>query len=163
MVIYHGSNVIVEQPKLVHQTRKLDFGAGFYTTTNLEQAKSFAYKVMVRTDSNTQFVSQYEFEFDTAQNELTMLRFPHANEEWLDFVYQNRRGDGSGTSDIIFGPVANDDLFRTFILYETGAYTKEQTLEALKIKKLFDQLCFVTQKSLSYLKYLGALDLTGGV
>ena len=42
MVIYHGSNVIVEQPQLIQQNRFLDFGYGFYTTTNRSQAENFA-------------------------------------------------------------------------------------------------------------------------
>jgi len=163
MVIYHGSNMTVERPRLIHQTRKLDFGAGFYTTTNIEQAKDFAHKVMRRTDSDTKCVSMYEFDLDAAEKELSILRFPQANSEWLDFVYQNRRGSaGANPHDIIYGPVANDDIFKTFIFYETGAYTKEQTLEALKIKRLFDQLCFTTEKALSYLSYIGVLDLSGG-
>ena len=29
MIVYHGSNVIVSEPKLVHQNRFLDFGFGF--------------------------------------------------------------------------------------------------------------------------------------
>ena len=29
MILYHGSNVIVEQPKLIRQNRYLDFGFGF--------------------------------------------------------------------------------------------------------------------------------------
>ena len=163
MVVYHGSNVVVEQPMLIHQTRKLDFGAGFYVTTNKEQAKSFAYKVMKRTGTNSQFVSIYEFDFDSSSKELSILRFEQADEEWLEFVYRKRRGLSDDVQyDIIFGPVASDDIFRTFIWYETGAYTKEQTLEALKVKKLFDQLCFTTEKALSYLRYTGMLDLTGG-
>lgn len=36
MILYHGSNVVVEQPKLIEQNRFLDFGYGFYTTTNKE-------------------------------------------------------------------------------------------------------------------------------
>lgn len=42
MILYHGSDVIVENPRLIEQTRTLDFEAGFYTTTNKEQAISFA-------------------------------------------------------------------------------------------------------------------------
>ena len=30
MILYHGSNVTVEQPKLIRQNRYLDFGFGFY-------------------------------------------------------------------------------------------------------------------------------------
>ena len=48
MILYHGSNVSVKEPRLVTQNRFLDFGYGFYTTTNFEQAKSFANKVAFR-------------------------------------------------------------------------------------------------------------------
>ena len=45
MVLYHGSNMTVSEPKLVEQNRFLDFGYGFYTTTNKGQAVGFADKV----------------------------------------------------------------------------------------------------------------------
>ena len=48
MILYHGSNVIVDKPKLVEQNRFLDFGYGFYTTTNKAQAENFAKKVVAR-------------------------------------------------------------------------------------------------------------------
>lgn len=38
MLLYHGSNLTVAVPKLVPQNRFLDFGYGFYTTTNKAQA-----------------------------------------------------------------------------------------------------------------------------
>ena len=42
MTIYHASNVEVKRPMLVESNRMLDFGPGFYTTTNCEQAVRFA-------------------------------------------------------------------------------------------------------------------------
>lgn len=48
--------------------------------------------------------------------------------------------------DLIYGAVANDDVYRTITLYMTGVLTKEQTLQALKIRKLFNQLVFTTEK-----------------
>ena len=33
MMIYHGSNVEIDQPKIIQSNRALDFGFGFYTTT----------------------------------------------------------------------------------------------------------------------------------
>lgn len=48
MIVYHGSNVAVPEPRLVAQNRFLDFGYGFYTTTNRAQAISFADKVTKR-------------------------------------------------------------------------------------------------------------------
>ncbi len=38
MILYHGSNVAVREPSIIVSNRALDFGAGFYTTSNLAQA-----------------------------------------------------------------------------------------------------------------------------
>lgn len=48
MILYHGSNMTVEKPRLIKQNRYLDFGFGFYTTTNRDQAVNFAQKVTER-------------------------------------------------------------------------------------------------------------------
>lgn len=64
MIVYHGSDVVVEKPILLTPKHTLDFGAGFYTTTNKKQAISFAHKVMLRNDSQTKAVSTYEIDFD---------------------------------------------------------------------------------------------------
>ena len=42
MTLYHASNVEVKMPMLVESNRMLDFGPGFYTTTNREQTVRFA-------------------------------------------------------------------------------------------------------------------------
>ncbi len=81
-----------------------------------------------------------------------------ANEAWLDFVAENRSGNYLGKAyDFIFGPVANDDVYTTFTLYSAGVLTKKQTLEALKIKKLYNQLVLSSEKALSYLKFIGTV------
>ena len=134
MVIYHGSNVCVTEPKLIQQNRFLDFGFGFYTTTNKKQAIGFAEKVYLRKHSGEKTVNVYEFD-ETAFDECSVLKFDSANEEWLDFVSENRSGIYNGKQyDLIFGPVANDDVYTTFTLYTSGVLTKEQTIEALKLK-----------------------------
>ena len=159
MVLYHGSNIVVERPKLICQTRMLDFGAGFYTTTNKEQAINFAGKVMTRTKTNTQFVSRYKFDIEKAEKELNILKFDSPNEDWLEFVFQNRQGIYIGKKyDAVYGPVANDDVYQTFALYEAKVLSEEQTLEALKIKKLYDQITFTSEQSLSCLKYIGYIN-----
>ena len=45
MIVYHGSNVVVKEPKILKPNCELDFGNGFYTTTNLDQAIAFAKRV----------------------------------------------------------------------------------------------------------------------
>lgn len=42
MILYHGSNVEVRPPRILTTNRSLDFGAGFYTTPSLNQAKRWA-------------------------------------------------------------------------------------------------------------------------
>ena len=158
MIIYHGSNLVVDEPKLIVQNRYLDFGYGFYTTTNKVQAISFADKVCKRKIEGTRQVSIYEIDEEKLFAECSVLRFDSPNEAWLDFVAENRSGNYKGESyDVIYGPVANDDVYTTFTLYQSGALTKEQTIETLKIKKLYDQMVFASEKALSYLKFVGTI------
>lgn len=158
MILYHGSNVTVNEPKLIKQNRYLDFGFGFYTTTNKAQAIGFAEKVTRRRKEGTRTVSIYEIDSEKAFAECSVLNFEGPNEEWLDFVSQNRSGNYDGKEyDFIFGPVANDDVYTTFTLYSAGILTKEQTVEALKVKKLYNQLVLTSTKALSYLKFIGTV------
>ena len=148
MILYHGSNVIVDQPKLIRQNRYLDFGFGFYTTTNREQAVNFAQKVTDRRKMGEATLNIYSVNEAVAFQECKVLQF--------DFVAANRQGTYHGEKyDLIYGAVANDDVYRTIALYMTGVLDKEQTLSSLKIRKLFNQLVFATEKSLQYLKFEG--------
>ena len=159
MILYHGSNITVDKPALIYQNRFLDFGFGFYTTTNKTQAIGFAEKVYRRRGEGQRTVSVYEIDEKTAFDRWSLLRFDKPDEAWLDFVSENRSGSYTGpTYDLIYGPVANDDVYTTFNLYGAGVLTKEQTLMALKIKKLYNQLVFATDKSLLYLKFIGILS-----
>lgn len=158
MIVYHGCNLAVDVPKLIAQNRFLDFGYGFYTTTNKLQSINFAEKVYRRKNEGTKQVSIYEIDEEKLFSECSVLRLEFPDEHWLDFVSANRSGSYFGqTFDVVYGPVANDDIYTTFTLYQSGVLTKEQTLEALKIKKLYDQMVFTTDKSLSYLKFLGII------
>ena len=162
MFVYHGSNVVVSEPKLVEQNRFLDFGFGFYTTTNKEQAIGFAEKVVRRREEGAKCVSIYKIDRLRAFSECSVLSFAEPDEAWLDFVSANRAGNYTGEKyDFVFGPVANDDVYTTFALYTTGVLSKEQTLEKLKIKKLYNQLVFSSEKALSYLEFLGTIPQEG--
>lgn len=156
MILYHGSNVTVEHPKLIKQNRYLDFGFGFYTTTNREQAVNFARKVAERRKIGEATLNIYSVDETVAFEECSLLKFDSSDEKWLDFVAANRQGNYQGIQyDLIYGAVANDDVYRTITLYMTGVLDKEQTLNALKIRKLFNQLVFATEKSLRYLHFEG--------
>lgn len=159
MILYHGSNMVVKKPKLIEQNRFLDFGYGFYTTTNKEQAKNFAQKVVAR-KGGTPTVNVYKIDNNIGSELLKIKRFNAPNEEWLDFVSTQRNGAYDREQyDLIIGAVANDDVYRTLQVYSTGLLTKEQALEALKIKKLFDQYVFATNEAISLLKFVKSEEI----
>ena len=64
---------------------------------------------------------------------------------------------GRSNYDFIYGPVANDDVYTTFTLYTAGVLSKEQTVEALKVKKLYDQLVLTSETALVFLKFIGTV------
>jgi len=165
MTLYHGSDQIIKIPEIRPSIRTLDFGAGFYTTTNKEQAMNFAVKVYDRSTrkGNTpkgKFISIYEVDYEKMQKELDILRFESANKEWLDFVMANRRSTyNSKKYDVVYGPVANDTIYRTLIAFENGVLSATDTIARLKVRQLFDQMTFVSEHSLSFLKYSGFVEV----
>jgi hypothetical protein len=159
MILYHGGNAAVEKPNLNLSRKNLDFGIGFYTTVNRDQAVAFAQKVMIRKEHKKQSVSVYNFDVKAAESVLDILKFTAPDRLWLDFVHQNRRGIYAGKAyDLIIGPVANDDVFATLIVYEQGILNVEQTLEALRVKELYSQFVFKTEEALSFLKFENSFD-----
>lgn len=81
MKLYHGSDVIVDKPKIIAANRPLDFGGGFYLTTNKEQAQKWASRVAMRNGSDIGYVSCFEFELEKAEKDLVILRFDGATQE----------------------------------------------------------------------------------
>ena len=143
----------VEKPSMAFSRKTLDFGPGFYTTTNMQQAIDYTANVLSRRNAGKRTVSIYEFDLENAKK-LNILKFQEANEEWLDFVYENRKGIYNGKKyDVIQGPVADDDVFPTILLYESGTLTKKQTIEALMAYRLFDQFVLCTDISLKYIHF----------
>lgn len=157
MKIYHGSTIIVSNPKIVPSQKLLDFGKGFYTTSNQEQAERWAVIKAKREQNNTNaIVSAYAIS-DAALSDnknFKIKRFSSANEEWLDFVFANRTNPKKHIFDAVIGPVANDTLYATLTLYEAGILTKTETIGRLKTHKLFDQISFHTGKILAEIQFI---------
>ena len=153
MTLYHGSLEIVEKPQILQANRPLDFGTGFYTTTSLQQARRWVKLRMEQSQASVGFINIYEY---TPKRDLRTRLFRSANEAWVDFVHSNRTiQDYNHDYDIVTGPVANDNVYLSFNLYESGIITKRELIRRLKTYKLVDQLLFHTERSLDTLKYVG--------
>jgi hypothetical protein len=154
MKLYHGSTVGVEKPDLHKCRSTTDFGKAFYTTTSFEQAARWARIKQKRANTATVVVSEFEFDEKILYSENYKVRyFEKATKEWLEFVIKNRRGISTEHYDFVMGPVANDSLYATILLYEQGVITANAAIEQLKAHTLFDQLSFHSEKALKSLKF----------
>jgi hypothetical protein len=154
MLIYHGSDVAVTKPKILFSNRLLDFGEGFYTTSSFEQADRWAGRVSMRNKTNSKIISMYDFNMEKAAKDLQIIRFDTPDSVWLRFVTACRSGKDTGLQyDIAMGPVANDNVYATIQLYETGLLSEEETIIRLKIEKIYDQILFHTKQALNYCAY----------
>jgi hypothetical protein len=154
MLIFHGSDILVSEPKILSSNRLLDFGEGFYTTSSLEQAKRWAKRVRERRNSRAEIITVYELDMAKAASELKIIRFDSPSPEWLRFVSSCRAGRETGYEyDMAIGPVANDNVYATIQLYEAGLLSEAETIIRLKIEKIFDQILFHTEKALLYCTY----------
>ena len=151
MVLYHGSLDVIKQPKILDSNRPLDFGKVFYTTTSLQQARRWVMLRMEQQNSSVGYINIFDY---NPIKTLKIRRFRAANEPWVDFVHNNRTIDNYDHSfDIVEGPVANDNVYLSFNLYESGIITKTELIRRLKTYKLVDQFLFHTEQSLETLTF----------
>ena len=160
MILYHGSTDLVDKPEIRKGSLFLDFGVGFYTTTSYEQAERWAKLKMRRNNKGVGYVSIYEFDLELAKKALSFEEFETADERWLDFVVNNRKGiEFKEIKDIHIGPVADDRIYQSIRLFETGAYDAEYTVKKLKTELLHDQWTLHTDNALSFLKFIEAKEI----
>ena len=153
MILYHGSNVEVKRPELLKIQRALDFGKGFYTTTDLDQAGKWAKRTALRLKQTDAFVTVYEIA-DEAFDSLRVLRFEKPDSGWLRYVAGNRSGTAEeNVWDIVCGPVANDQTMPVIDLYLDGRYDEEEAIKRLLPQRLRDQFAMKTEEALDMLDY----------
>ncbi|MDD6728154.1 MAG: DUF3990 domain-containing protein [Eubacteriales bacterium] len=153
IILYHGSNIEVREPKIIKSKRLLDFGTGFYLTSDYEQAKKWAVRTTNRREEGNPTVTIFTFDKNELER-LNVLSFECANREWLRYISANRTDKTAKDSyDVVIGPVANDQAIRTVNNYLKGYFTEDIAIELLLPQNLKDQIVFKTEKALSALEY----------
>ena len=153
MLLYHGSNIVVTEPRLLTPSRPMDFGSGFYLTSDLEQARRWANRTVKRHHDGTPAISVFEVDLPLP-TELQVLRLDTPDEHWFDFVIGNRTvANFPNAYDIVIGPIANDQTILTFDLFMGGILTKEAAIAELMPQRLAGQYTFRTPAALSLLKF----------
>lgn len=159
MKLYHGSTVAVRKPSLRPGRQNADFGKGFYTTSNPEQAERWAHIKQEREGTPRAVVSVYEFDETLLDSpDWNIRQFTGADEAWLYFVTDCRKSRGHDY-DLVLGPVANDKVFTTVNLFESGVLSAEAAILQLKAYKTYDQMSFHTDKTIGTLRFLEAYEV----
>ena len=157
--LYHGSTVAVRKPSLRPGRSNADFGKGFYTTSNFEQAERWAHIKQEREGTGRAVVSVYEFDETLLDSpDLNIRRFTGADEPWLYFVADCRKSRVH-KYDLVQGPVANDKVFTTVNLFESGVLSAEAAILQLKAYKTYDQLSFHSLRVINLLQYVESIEL----
>lgn len=156
MILYHTSNIEIQNPDLLHSRSKLDFGKGFYLTPLRIQAEKYGERFLRRGIKAMLNI----FSLDDERENCTYKVFNSYDGEWLDFVMACRKGLPHVTFDIIEGGIADDQVFNTVDLYFSGIYTREQALNQLQYTKPNRQICITSQYVLDkYLQFQSSKQL----
>ena len=144
MELFHGSNVIVQKPKVLTNGHYKDFGYGFYCTNLEKQAIKWAL-----TKRKSHVVNVYEYKKNV---DLKICSFPEMTEEWLDFVVNCRKGI-EHEYDIVEGPMADDTIWDYIEDFTRGNISREAFWALVKFKYPTHQIVFCTENALSTLDY----------
>lgn len=144
MLLYHGTNIVVEKPEIRISGYAKDFGYGFYCTMLERQARRWAIS-----KRDPHIVCVYEYE---PQEKLNVKSFDGMTDEWLDFVVACRHGVVHDY-DIVEGPMADDQIWDYVEDFMAGRITREAFWTLAKFKHPTHQIVFCNDKALSALTY----------
>lgn len=169
MIVYHGSDHIVETPLYNGSKSTNDYGYGFYTTENKELAMEWACS-----DNRDGFANVYELNTDGLEilnlndpqysilNWLAILskyrsywQSGSVAEEAKDYLQKNFFVDPSGY-DIVIGYRADDSYFSFAQDFVSGAISFRKLSEAMRLGKLGEQVVLKSEKSFSHIRFINA-------
>lgn len=160
--LYHGGTDKIESPKVSFGRPDLDFGPGFYLTDIYSQADSWARK-RAEKRGNTPKINKYilKKELFFLDNRYKSLIFPAYNDEWLDFIVENRLGHERWKEyDLVEGGVADDRVVDTIDLYFSDFIDREEAIRRLRYLRPNNQICILNQKVIDeYLQFTECEEL----
>lgn len=169
MIIYHGSNHIIEKPVFNGSRRTNDYGYGFYTTESIELAKEWACS-----DGRDGFANKYEFETDGLKV-LDLNSGDYNILNWLALLTRYRsywqRGSIAENAkdylqrhffidpdpyDVIIGYRADDSYFAFAQDFISGTISLAKLSEAMHLGKLGEQVVLKDRNAFERIRYIGS-------
>ena len=169
MLVYHGSDHIIEKPVYNGSKRTNDYGYGFYTTESIELAKEWACS-----DQRNGFANIYEFNPEGLS--MLPLNSPEYNIlNWLAILtkYRSYWQNGSiaeeaknylqqhffvdpAPYDVIIGYRADDSYFTFAQDFVAGTISLKKLSEAMRLGKLGEQIVLKSEKAFEHIRFVGA-------
>ena len=176
MIVYHGSDHIIELPVYNGSKRTNDYGCGFYTTKSPELTKEWACS-----DNRDGFANRYELDLNglsilnlnvpeyTILNWLAILaryrtywQNSSIAEEAKNYLHEHFFIDPSGY-DIIIGYRADDSYFTFAQDFISGAISLAKLSEAMRLGKLGEQIVLKSRESFTHIQFTGAEPASAAV
>lgn len=168
MLIYHGSNRIIEKPEYGLGNIHNDYGLAFYCTENIELAKEWAVS-----ENHDGFANAYNFCLE-GMEVLHLGNGDYNILNWLAILLDNRVfSTGTDASmarnyiknefmpeywkyDVIRGYRADDSYFAFANAFLNNAISIEKIYKVMKLGKLGEQIAIKSEKAFQYLVFEGA-------
>ena len=154
MILYHGTNAVIQNIDLSQSRVGKDFGLGFYLTPDKMVAQRQAERKFEQFGEGEVIVYKY-FVDDDALTAANTLRFDGYTLDWARFVLNNRKNRTriqAHDYDIVIGPIADDVVGYQIRRVEEGIISEEQFLEEIKYHTVTIQYLFATQKAINLLQ-----------
>jgi len=161
-LLYHGATCQVDKPSVSVGRHELDFGPGFYLTSDRGQAEKWAKTKASRKKNGKACLNVYSFDSDAFSTAgFSTKRFDSYNVEWLDFIAFSRKGKQPWCGyDWIEGGIANDSVISTVDAYVDGFINASQALDQLVNEELRHQVCIRHQDIIDrFLKFEECIEL----
>ena len=147
MRLYHTSNVEIRDPDIFKGRKNADFGQGFYLTPD----RDFTY----RWAGAESVVNEYDLD-----DRGLLIHVFERNEDWLKYIFQNRRLQDDLSVDVVIGPIANDTIFDTLGIIGSGLLNTAEAMRLLMIGPEYRQVAVKTMKAAGQLKWVRSERVT---
>ena len=168
LIIYHGSQQIVEVPKFGVGKKYNDYGQGFYCTENIELAKEWACPV-----KNDGYSNKYIMHFD-GMNVMHLTKGEFNILNWLAILLAHRKFDitspvgnharafllsrfmpDTANVDVMIGYRADDSYFSFAEDFVNNTISLRDLSLAMQLGTLGEQVVLLSQRSFQQIEYVG--------